>query len=86
MVRDLRGESEFGLPVLPGIGLEGEPVEPGAGLPALTDAQAIKDGAVGQEAGPVGSVTQLGYELREIYAKGEGTIGPGSVANSQFRP
>lgn len=82
MVRDMRGESEFGLPVLPSP--DGKPIPEGAqgiaAIPALTDAQAIADGAVGQEAGPVGSIQQLGHELRAIYAKDPDRVGPSDPA------
>lgn len=85
MARNMSRESEFGLPSpMPIIDVDGV-AKDGAkgiaalargGLPALTDATAVANGAVGQEAGPVGSIQQLGHELREIYAKGDGPVGP----------
>lgn len=83
MARNYAEESEFGLGVLPNT--SGAPIAEGVhGIPALTDADAIAAGAVGQEAGPVGSVQQLGHELREIYATPDtfGTSDPSTAAGT----
>ena len=75
MPRDLRSESEFGLPTLPDP--FGEPIAEdavgAAAIPGFTDSDAIKAGAGGTDA--LNNLT-LGAELREIYARGEGTFGP----------
>lgn len=74
MARDMRNESEFGLPILPDP--FGEEIPEGASgvaaIPGLSDADAIKAGAVGAEE----PLRSMGSELREIYARGEGPIGP----------
>lgn len=79
MARNLKAESEFGLPVLPRP--DGSDVPVGATGPeaitALTDADAIKADA------DTGTLYTLGAELRKIYAVGEGELGPGSVAANQ---
>lgn len=76
MARDMRGETEYGLPVLPDA--KGNEIADGAKSPetitGLTDAQAIKDGAGGSLGN---NLFTLGAELREIYAEGEGgNLGP----------
>jgi len=75
MARDFRTESEFGLPVLPdpfGVPIPDDAV--GAKrITGLTDAEAIKAGA-GAEDG--NQLFTNGAQLREIYAQGEGTLGP----------
>lgn len=86
MTRNYKAESEFGLPSpMPVMDVDGEAKTGAAakvalargGLPAATgDAEAIANGAD----------KDVAQELREIYAKGEGTIGPGRVGNSQLMP
>jgi hypothetical protein len=74
MARDLRNETEYGLPLLPDP--FGAPIVEGAtGVAAITglsDADATKAGAVGAEE----QLRSMGSELREIYATGEGPLGP----------
>lgn len=76
MARNFKTESEFGLPVLPDP--EGNPIPEGAtglaAIPGLTDGDAIKAGAGGTDATP--GLFTLGAELREIYSKDPGTLGP----------
>lgn len=83
MARNLRTESEFGLPspmpILDADGTVAEGADIDAavargGLPAFTDADAIAAGAAGQESGPM-SIQQLSHEARAIYAQGDGTLG-----------
>ena len=74
MPRNYRAETEFGLPVLPRP--DGSAILEGVAskltnVTALTDAEAIAND------GNVGSLSTTGYELREIYAQGEGgLLGP----------
>lgn len=94
MARNLKGETEFGLPSpMPVLGPDGKVATGSAiaaavaagGLPLLTDATAVAEGAVGQNASTV-TEQQMGHELRAVYAKGEGSLGPGRVGNSELKP
>ena len=76
MARNMRTETEFGLPILPAP--DGSEIPAGvsgpAAITAFTDADSIKAGAAGQESGPL-SIQQLSHEAREIYAQGDGFLG-----------
>lgn len=68
MARNMRGESEFGLPIMSDP--YGNPIPEGASgraaiTAAATDATAIKNGAKGVDATILGDIAQ---ELREVYA------------------
>jgi hypothetical protein len=78
MARDLRSESEFGLPSpMPVFAPDGTVVEGAAidaavaagGLPALTDAEALATGGVAATSAP--SADEAASELRRIYATDE---------------
>lgn len=76
MPRNMKGETEFGLPVLPspaGEAIAADAVG-AAKITGLTDADSIKTGK-GNEL----SLSTTGHQLREIYATGEGEVGPGTV-------
>jgi hypothetical protein len=69
MARNLKGETEFGLPILPLLpDLDGNPSH----IPALSDQDAVDAGAVGANS----PLYSMGEELREIYALGDGPFGP----------
>lgn len=83
MSRNMRTESEFGLPAMPRYLPDGT-VGPssGPGIAALADADAIAEGAAGAGAG-TGVLTSMGDELRAVYARGDGVVSSGLPAGSQ---
>ena len=78
MARNLKTESEFGLPILPDP--FGNPIAAdatgAAAIPGFTDADAIKDGDQSL------SLYATGHSLREIYALPAGDFGERSTGKA----
>jgi len=85
MARDLRAESEFGLGTMPVFTKEGD-VATGTAIDAAIAAGGIPAAGNDAEAISQGADLSAADQLRMIYARGEGELGPGKVGNSEFRP
>lgn len=86
MARNMKGESEFGLPSpMPVIAPDGSIAE-GSAIPGAIAAGGLPVATGDAEAWATGADRTVADELRKIYAKGEGSLGPGKVGNSELKP